>query len=93
MSVGNIKGGTGGAGATGAAGPAGPNEVSASTATPITGLLKGDGATVQQAVPGEDYAAASHAHALADLPITVSQTDLEAGTSALATNTLYIVYE
>lgn len=90
VSVGNIKGAAGAAGATG---PAGPNEVSASTATPITGLLKGDGATVQQAVPGEDYAAASHAHALADLPITVSQTDLEAGTSALATNTLYIVYE
>lgn len=80
-------------GAEGPQGPAGPNEVSTTTGTNITGLLKGNGAMVQQAVPGEDYAAASHAHALADLPITVSQTDLEAGTSALTTNTLYIVYE
>lgn len=77
----------------GAQGPAGPNEVSTTTGTNIAGLLKGNGAMVQQAVPGEDYAAASHTHALSDLPITVSQTDLEAGTSALATNTLYIVYE
>ena len=101
----NIRGPQGPAGADGAngqdgaegpqgpAGPAGPNEVSTTTGTNITGLLKGNGAMVQQAVPGEDYAAASHTHALSDLPITVSQTDLEAGTSALATNTLYIVYE
>ena len=98
----NIRGPQGPAGADGAdgqdgaegpQGPAGPNEVSTTTGTNIAGLLKGNGAMVQQAVPGEDYAAASHAHALSDLPITVSQTDLEAGTSALATNTLYIVYE
>lgn len=98
----NIRGPQGPAGADGAngqdgaegpQGPAGPNEVSTTTGTNISGLLKGNGAMVQRAVPGEDYAAASHTHALSDLPITVSQTDLEAGTSALATNTLYIVYE
>lgn len=101
----NIRGPQGPAGADGAngqdgaegpqgpAGPAGPNEVSTTTGTNIAGLLKGNGATVQQAVAGTDYAAASHEHALSDLPITVSQTDLEAGTSALTTNTLYIVYE
>lgn len=80
-------------GDTGATGPAGPNEVSATTTTAFNGLLKGNGSTVQQAAAGVDYAGASHTHALSDLPITVSQTDLEAGTSALATNTLYIVYE
>ena len=43
-------------GQDGAQGPAGPNEVSAATATNITGLLKGNGSTVAQAVAGEDYA-------------------------------------
>jgi hypothetical protein len=47
---------TGGAtGATGATGAAGPNTVSTSTSTNITGLLKGNGATVSQAVAGTDY--------------------------------------
>lgn len=47
-------------GPQGPAGPAGPNEVSTTTATNITGLIKGNGSTVQQAVAGEDYAEANH---------------------------------
>ena len=80
-------------GADGTPGPAGPNEVTTSTRTTISGLLKGNGEAVAAAVAGEDYAAAQHGHALSDLPITVSETDLAAGESALATNALYIVYE
>lgn len=57
------------------------------------GLLKGNGATVAAAVAGQDYAAAQHGHALSDLPVTVSDTDLAAGEDALTTNALYIVYE
>lgn len=57
-------------GAQGPQGPAGPNEVSASTATSITGLLKGNGSTVQAAVAGTDYAAA---------PTTVTATLLATG--------------
>lgn len=41
--VANIKGATG---ATGAAGAAGPNSVSGTTATTLTGVLRGDGASV-----------------------------------------------
>lgn len=37
-------------------GPAGPNEVSTATDSSITGLLKGVGGKVAQAVAGEDYA-------------------------------------
>lgn len=46
----------------GAQGSAGPNTVSTTTATNITGLLKGNGSTVSAAVAGTDYAAASHTH-------------------------------
>ena len=53
------KGATGSKGDTGATGP---NSVSTSTATNITGLLKGNGSTVEVAVAGTDYAAASHSH-------------------------------
>lgn len=42
-------------GQDGAQGPAGPNEVSAATDSSITGLLKGAGGKVAQAVAGEDY--------------------------------------
>ena len=48
-------------GTDGPQGPAGPNEVSTTTATNITGLIKGNGSTVQQAVAGEDYEAAGTA--------------------------------
>ena len=44
-------------GETGPQGPVGPNEVSTTTDTNITGLLKGNGSTVQQAVAGTDYVA------------------------------------
>ena len=53
------KGATGAKGDTGATGP---NSVSTSTATDITGIIKGNGSTVEAAVAGTDYAAASHTH-------------------------------
>lgn len=43
-------------GPQGQTGPAGPNEVTTSTATDITGILKGTGAAIAQAVPRTDYA-------------------------------------
>jgi hypothetical protein len=96
--------GPGGArGATGATGPAGadgaqgiqgergPNEVSTTTGTDITGILKGNGVTVEQAIEGTDYAAATHhtAHEfgggdaikLDDLATPDDNTDLNATTS------------
>ena len=42
---------------TGPTGAAGPNQVSTDTATPITGILKGNGAKVAPAVADTDYAA------------------------------------
>lgn len=53
------KGATGAKGDTGATGP---NSVSTSTATDITGILKGNGSTVAAAVAGTDYAAPDHTH-------------------------------
>ena len=53
------KGATGSKGDTGATGP---NSVSTSTATNITGILKGNGSTVAAAVAGTDYAAPDHTH-------------------------------
>lgn len=50
------QGPAGADGAPGEQGPAGPNEVSASTDSSITGLLKGASGKVAQAVAGEDYA-------------------------------------
>lgn len=55
---GTIHGEPGPAGEPGEPGPAGPNEVSTSTATNISGLLKGNGTNVQAAVAGTDYAPA-----------------------------------
>lgn len=49
-------------GETGPQGPAGsqgPNAVTTETSTPLTGLLKGNGANVETAVPGTDYLAES----------------------------------
>jgi hypothetical protein len=43
------------AGPAGATGPAGPNEVTTSTSTDITGILKGDGSNVSAAVEDTDY--------------------------------------
>ena len=47
-------------GETGPQGPAGsqgPNAVTTETSTPLTGILKGNGANVETAVPGTDYVA------------------------------------
>ena len=52
------QGQKGDTGDTGPQGPAGPNEVGSSTATDITGLLKGDGTAVSAAQAGVDYAPA-----------------------------------
>ena len=51
------QGPSGADGAPGAQGAAGPNEISTATDSSITGLLKGAGGKVAQAVAGEDYAA------------------------------------
>lgn len=51
------QGPAGADGAQGEQGPAGPNEVSTATDSSITGLLKGAGGKVAQAVAGIDYAA------------------------------------
>ena len=48
-------GATGATGATGPQGPAGPNSVSGSTATTLTGILKGNGSVVSAATAGTDY--------------------------------------
>ena len=53
-------------GQDGAQGPAGPNEVSTSTDSSITGLLKGAGGKVAQAVAGTDYEAAGTAASAVD---------------------------
>jgi collagen type VII alpha len=57
------------AGSTGATGTAGPNQVTTSTTTNITGILKGNGTDVAQAVAGTDYDAAGAA--------TTAQTNAE----------------
>lgn len=49
-----IQGEQGPKGDTGDTGPAGPNEVTTSTATNITGLLKGNGSTIEAATQGVD---------------------------------------
>ena len=70
---------TGSTGATGPTGPAGPNNVSSSTTTSFTGVLKGNGTIVAIASAGTDYQA----------PISLTTT----GTSGAATftsNTLNI---
>jgi hypothetical protein len=53
--VNGIDGVNGTNGVDGQPGAPGPNQVSTTTATDITGLLKGNGATVQAATPGTDY--------------------------------------
>ena len=53
------KGDIGPQGPTGPQGDPGPNAVTTETSTPLTGLLKGNGANVETAVPGTDYLAES----------------------------------
>lgn len=66
------KGDTGPAGPQGETGPAGaqgapgPNEVSESTATALSGLLKGDGTKVTTAAAGTDYATPAQVDAKLD---------------------------
>ncbi len=53
-------------GSPGADGAPGPNQVTAATATTLTGLLKGNGATVAAATAGADYIAGNdYAHPIA----------------------------
>lgn len=40
----------------------GPNEITTATATPISGVLVGEGGTVREGVAGEDFAAGEHPH-------------------------------
>ena len=53
-------------GAAGAQGAPGPNEVSESTATALSGLLKGDGTKVTTAAAGTDYATPAQVDAKLD---------------------------
>ena len=68
-----VKGDTG---SQGIQGDVGPNQVSTSTDTNISGLLKGSAGKVAQASSGTDYAAASHAHPESE--VTNLTTDLAA---------------
>lgn len=58
------------AGQDGTQGPAGPNEVSTTTDTNITGILKGDGSKVSAAVAGTDYVTPGNANFTTDVNIT-----------------------
>ena len=73
----------GAAGSKGDTGATGPNSVSTSTATDITGILKGNGSTVAAAVAGTDYAAASHTHSY----IQTSEKDAANGVASLDADT------
>jgi hypothetical protein len=77
-----IRGINGAAGATGATGAAGPNTVSTSTTTNITGVLKGNGSVVQQAVAGTDYLATNDSR----LTNTRTPTDLTVDYAKVANN-------
>lgn len=71
---------TGPQGPQGNTGEQGPNQITGSTATSLTGLLKGNGATVSAAVAGTDYIAGNDYAHLA--------TPLTSGTSTAFTLTL-----
>lgn len=75
------QGAAGATGATGAAGAAGPNTVTTSTTTTITGLIKGTGSVIAQAVAGTDYVTPGSLSAVAT---SGSATDLTTGTLANA---------
>lgn len=62
-----LKGDQGIQGNQGIQGATGPNQVSTSTDTDITGLLKGASSKVAPAISGTDYAAASHSHAESEI--------------------------
>ena len=71
-------------GAPGEQGPAGPNEVSTSTDSSITGLLKGASGKVAQAVAGEDYEAAGTAEGLIVQAMTAHNAAADAHSELLA---------
>lgn len=75
------QGPAGATGATGATGAAGPNTVTTSTTTTITGLIKGTGSVIAQAVAGTDYVTPG---SLAAVATSGSATDLTTGTLANA---------
>jgi len=62
-------------GEQGIQGEPGPNQVTTSTSTNITGLLKGNGSAVAQAQAGTDYAAGNHNHDAAYAPIAKGVTN------------------
>jgi hypothetical protein len=66
---------TGPQGQTGATGAPGPNVVTTATSTTITGLLKGNGANVSQAIIGTDYDAGGAAAAVQSLIPSPSSTN------------------
>ena len=70
-------------GAPGPTGPAGPNQVTISTATNITGILKGNGTNVQQAVAGTDYGTVSSVGITAGTGISVSGTNPVTGSGSI----------
>ena len=67
-------------GIQGEQGPAGPNEITGNTATTLSGLLKGNGSTVQAAQAGTDYI----------IP-PATATALPSSGTALTANTIYNV--
>ena len=64
-------------GVQGEQGPAGPNEISTDTASSITGILKGNGSTVEVAIAGTDYASADQFSDLYDIVIGAEQFNIE----------------
>ena len=64
-------------GKSGPQGPAGPNEISTDTASSITGILKGNGSTVEVAIAGTDYASADQFSDLYDMVIGDKQFNIE----------------
>lgn len=68
-------------GPAGAKGDTGPNKVSTTTATNITGLLKGTGSVVAQAVDGTDYMSKAKCDA-AYMPLSMKMTSAKITLSA-----------
>ncbi|MBS7355135.1 MAG: hypothetical protein KIG86_01665 [Eubacteriales bacterium] len=64
-------------GKSGPQGPAGPNEITTETASSITGILKGNGSTVEVAIAGTDYASADQFLDLYDIVIGDQQSNIE----------------
>jgi hypothetical protein len=75
----------------GPAGAAGPNTVSTSTATDITGLIKGTGTAISAAIPGTDFVATDDSR-LSDARTPTAHThvsvDITDATSAATPNTI-----